>query len=119
MTRKRSPERNQFLQNLLIDTRQGIRNWAKVEHADRIIDNDGYATGYRNITITDRKTGTRHTITADTIATGLNRLLRLAGPGAAQELRLANRTNGQEGDYSPSDVDMAVQCGLFGEVVYT
>lgn len=119
MTRKRSPERNQFLQNLLLDTQQGIRNWAKVERADRIIDSDGYTTGYDNITITDKKTGTWHTITADTIAAGLTRLLRLAGPGAAQELRLANRTNGQEGDYGPPDANMAVQCGLFGEVVYT
>ena len=119
MTRKRSPERNQFLQNLLLDTQQGTRHWATVEHADPIADNDGYTTGYHKIVIADKETGTRHAITADTIATGLNRLLRLAGPGAAQELRIANRTNGQEGDYGPHDVDMAVQCGLFGEVVYT
>ena len=119
MTRKRIPERNQFLQNLLLDTRQAVRDWATIGQSAPITDKDGYIVGYKWIIIDERQNKARHTITTDTIATGLTRLLRLAGPGAAQNLRLANRTNGQEGDCTPSDANMVIQCALYGEVRHT
>lgn len=64
----------------------------------------------------------RHTVDLDTIAKGLGVLRRTEPAGFAGEaltmLRLADRTNGDDGDYDVIGGLAVIECALFGKVVY-
>lgn len=120
MTRKRSPEREQFLNDLLVTAIEGgIDYWAWIIDAEQTHDKQGRVTGYKSATIREKEDGDQtYTITIDTMSTGINRLLKRCGPGVATQLREANRTNGEAGDFDALDADQIVQHAIFDKSVY-
>jgi hypothetical protein len=124
---KRTPEREQFLKDVLITAVEGgINYWSAVSeydpdngtvrvheyHPDTGETENGYA-----------KEGVL--VTLDTIAKGIGVIerdsvrFRFAHVGGYWgEFWKANRTNGENGDYDAGIADCIVQAALFGEVVY-
>lgn len=120
MTRKRSPEREQFLNDLLATAVEGgINYWAWIIAAEQTHDQRGRVTGYKSVTIREKEYGDQtYTITIDTMATGINRLLKRLSYSVAADLHLANRTNGDDGDFDALDADQIVQHAIFNKSVY-
>ncbi len=126
----RTEERITFLTDLFTDAiDHGGYGWFIV---------DQYSGENMCATIRDTVTSTVHHVSIDTIATGL-RVIRdstLAvvdghtvrvnaqgerlyfGGDARRELMLADRTNGEDGDYDVVGALAVLECGLFGSVVY-
>lgn len=142
MIAKRSPERQQFLASVLTTAIEGgISYWATVE-SYTWFDPDlagGHATpgpgGTANARAvifeteddllaenTDNEPAARHTVTVDTIATGMARFrtiyTNLPRHHYIRQALLADRTNGEDGDYDADIADIVLQLGVFGEVVY-
>jgi hypothetical protein len=130
MARQRSDERNQFLTDVLTTAVEGgINYWAAVS---------GYQwdvpLGQAHVDVweteeTDDDYGTHwpdtyfpHRVTVDTIAKGIGILVaERKGHSPASywhQFVLANRTNGEEGDYDAGIADDILQAGIFGKVVY-
>lgn len=123
----RSAEREQFLKDILITAiesgYEGVGYWAvhrdydheagTVTLLDREDDNFGEEDGQDH-----------YDITIETIATGLRRLLDgsipffPSGYSGLDQLRLADRTNGEDGDYDADVADAIVQAGIFGKLVF-
>ena len=120
MTRKRSPEREQFLNDLLVTAIEGgINYWAWITDAEQTHDKQGRVTGYKSVTIREKENGDQtYTITIDTMATGINRLLKRLSYDIAADLHLANKTNGDDGDFDALDADQIVQHAIFDKSVY-
>lgn len=124
MGRKRSPEREQFLADVLTTAVEGgIQYWSTVEEY-RNEYSVPVAETYAVIIDDD---GDEHRITIDTIAHGIQVLTTGENTGKAfsmcgmdywKQFLLANRTNSEDGDYDADIADNIVQAGLYGEVIY-
>lgn len=136
--RKRSPERGEFLSDLFTTA---IENhgygWFTV-HEYRW-ENLAPEQVYAVISATDDEPTERHRITIDTMAAGLS-VIRKAivatdddgtylfnaetferlyfGGDERDALLLADRTNGDDGDYDVIGALAALECALFGQVRY-
>lgn len=123
MGRNRTPEREQFLADILTTAIEGgINYWAEVaeyrnEHSVPVADT--FAVIYDE----DDK---EYRITIDTVAKGIGVIKgfdyqpNYFGDGGAywRELLKADRTNGDDGDYDAIVADWIVQAGLFGRIIY-
>lgn len=117
MGRKRTAERESFLRDVLLTAIQGCHYWAEVEEYN-------YEEGRG--TLLDNE-GDPHTFNLDTIAKGIgvlttgenaDRAFSMCGMDYWKQFKLANRTNGVDGDYDSDIADNVLQAGLFGEIVY-
>lgn len=121
---KRSPEREQWLADVLTTAVEGgVNYWASVSEykwQDRA-PADVYAVIHDQ---EDDEPGAGHRVTIDTIAHGLSTLRRARATEAwlqSESWRRvldSDRTNGDEGDFDAGDADCIVQAGIFGEVIY-
>jgi hypothetical protein len=118
MTGKRSAERVEFLSDVLTTAVEGgIQYWADV-----LIYEVGPET-YATIADEDGE----YNITIDTIAHGISVLttgenrghsFTMSGMDYWKQFLLANRTNGEDGDYDADIADNILQAGIFGRIVY-
>lgn len=116
----RSDARTQFLSDMLATALEGgINYWATIVSTQtEDAPNDPVGWRYTHAVIRETEEGgTDHHVNLDRIASGLNALCALPGDHL-KNLRAANRTNGQDGDYDATDADQALQFGLFGKSVY-
>lgn len=130
MTVTRSPERTQFLVDVLSTAVEvGISYWAETIHVEDSTgttpagDNlDPNGTGgdcYRAI-VRDFETGDEYTVSIETIARGAARLDSASiDNDLARDFREANRSNGDRGDIDAANADMALQMGIFGDIRYS
>lgn len=130
MTATRSPERTQFLVDVLSTAVEvGISYWAETIHVedrtgttpagDNLDPNGAGGTCYTAI-IRDLETGDEHTVSIETIARGASRLASASiDNDLARDFREANRSNGDRGDIDAANADMALQVGLFGDLIYS
>lgn len=117
----RSAERVQFLTDVLITAvEDGIQYWAEVTEYVPSGD-DPHAV----IWLPDEDE--THRVTLNTIAHGISllttganakRSFTMSGPEYWAQFKLANRTNGVDGDYDADIADNVLQAGLFDEIVY-
>src|SRR5690349_12305629 len=134
MGRKRTPEREEFLADILTTAVEGgINDWAEVirykwdgrEHKDYlavIVDKEWAYDGDDS----SEPDFPEQTITIDVIAKGIGVIKgfdyqpNYFGDGGSywRQFLLADRTNGDDGDYDAIVADWIVQAGLFGEIVY-
>lgn len=118
MTRKRSPERIQFLEDVLTTAIEGgIQYWSEVFIYN--IDGETFATiadedGEYNITIDTIAKGIRILTTGDNAGHAFS----MCGMDYWKQFILANKTNGEDGDFDADIADNIVQAGIFGEIVY-
>ena len=128
-TAARSPERTQFLVDVLstaVET--GIGYWAEVVHvADQTgttpagdnLDPLGSGGDCYTATVREYETGDEHHVNLDTIVRGASLLAKSSiDNDLVNDFREANRTNGDRGDIDASNADMALQMGIFGDVIY-
>lgn len=130
---ERTQERKQFLADVFTTAIEGgINYWSQVEAyhwqgtEGRMQDADLDGFYAEIIEIGDGDVATKHRIDVNVIAHGLNLLcgsrkepIKYAPTGRLlADLMLANRTNGQDGDFDADSADCVVQAGLFGEIVY-
>lgn len=134
---QRSPEREQFLADVLTTAVEGgIQYWGlvseykheysgvpvadtyaivhEVSPEDGDEDEDGFAIRGRRVTIDT----IAHGIQVLTTGENAGKSFSLDGHDYWQQFLLANRTNGEDGDYDADIADNVLQAGLFGEVVY-
>lgn len=119
-TRQRSEARTEFLTYVLVTAVEGgINYWASVSgyHPE---DADPSRIG---VTVHDELSDDAYRVTLDTIAKGISVLkdkdkFPFAHRGYWLQFWLADRTNGDDGDYDAGIADCILQAGLFGEVVY-
>lgn len=104
----RSAKREQFLEHILATVAyDAISYWVEEMKCD-------WDTNTINIVDIE---GDSHTITADTIVKGINMIVK-RNAERDKALILANRTNGDDGDFDALDADKIVQFSLFNELVY-
>lgn len=121
MARTRTPERIEFLTDLMTSCLAAANYWAQVESEDG-----------GTVTIVDLEDEHReHTVTLDTIARGINLLSkqdmnynnmgydRSSYGKTRARIGLFNRTNGRDSDTDAWDYDAMLQCGVFGKVIYS
>ena len=114
----RSETRTQFLTDVLITACEGgINFWACV---DEYRPSKGFAVICDYVEEEDAR---QYRVDLDVIARGLNRISKAGQRYCHDEshgapIRLANRTNGEDGDYDAYDASIVVQVGLFDEVIY-
>ena len=120
----RTAERTEFLSDLLVTAIEGgINYWAGIDFRDDVDPVTGTLNG-KPLTcarIVDTEEQTIFTVDLDTIETGITRACTAMTNGTLRDdaqLRTANRTNGDEGDFDALSADLAVQLGLFDNVVY-
>lgn len=125
----RSPERTQFLVDVLstaVET--GVSYWAETIHVE---DQTGTVPEGDNLdplgsggdcyaaTVRDFETGDEHNVNLNTIARGANLLVDSGiNNRLVNDFRDANRINGDRGDIDAANADMALQMGIFGDVIY-
>lgn len=125
---KRSPERAQFLTDTLVTAIEGgINYWASVSdyhwHYPNIHE-DGVANAYATILDREDEDAEPVRVDLDTIARGWGLYKRLykgesiSGREYGKQALLANRTNGDDGDFDADVADNVLQLGLLGEIVY-
>jgi len=120
---KRSEARKQFLADVLSTAIEGgINYWANIDSAERVdCEQDVIGWRYGQVRIHDKEDGsdfgTMRVIDANTVARGL-RELRNSTRYSFADMRKADRTNGDEGDFDAGDADAVIQLGIFGEIVY-
>ena len=69
--------------------------------------------------IREDETGTEYKVTLETIARGATKLAATSiNNDLVNDFREANRTNGHRGDIDAANADMALQMGVFGDVIY-
>jgi hypothetical protein len=117
----RTDKRKQFLTDVLTTAVEGgINYWADVhEYKHDVPLGDAYAV----VQDSDDDTEPKHRVTIDTIAKGIASQIKANKdrPKGAYwwSFVLANRTNGDDGDFDASIADAILQAGIFdGEVVY-
>lgn len=120
----RSPERTQFLNDLLITAIEGgmTSQWAEF----RSIERDEELNIVKAVLVDEYDpvdmAPQSWTVTIDTMAKGL--AVHRNDPAFTEQceggngLTLADRTNGEDGDYDAIDADAILQLGLFGKVVF-
>jgi len=116
----KSAARIQFLSDILSTAIEGgINYWAEFDSIEKIDDaNDILGWRYDSAVIFDYDDPEdKFTINLDVVAKGLG-ILRKRNAERDSELLLANRTNGDEGDFDAEDADKIIQFGLFNELVY-
>lgn len=127
---KRTSERVQFLADVLTTAIEGgVGYWSYAE--DYRWDLEKYTADEIGVTLSDCNDEddpdfppTR--VTLDIIAKGIGVIKRMEhapnyfGDGGSywKQFLLADRTNGEDGDYDAIVADWIVQAGLFGEIVY-
>lgn len=126
---EKSTERKQFLFDVFVTALEGgIGYWSEASsyHWSKsdtgTVDSDADLDGFYADIIDVEDEGKHYTITPATIARGLGRITdgKIDGIGGrwVADLMLANRTNGEDGDFDAAGADAVVQAGLFGQVVY-
>lgn len=114
----RSAKRTEFLNDLLTDAIEGsIDYWIDSIDAKLVKPSDDAFTWYYEYALIVDDEGDEHEITIDTIVKGMQFIVK-RNAERDKALILANRTNGDDGDYDALDCDKIVQFGLFGELVY-
>lgn len=69
--------------------------------------------------VREDETGEEHRVNLDTIAKGAKLLSESAiSNQLVNDFREADQTNGGRGDFDAGSADMALQMGIFGEIVY-
>lgn len=132
---KRTAERIEFLSDILTTAVEGgINDWAEVSEYKHeyctppVAKADTFAIVHE--IEEDDEVGTK--VTIDTIARGIRVIKNMKrsdgtpfqpnyfGDGGSywRQFLLADRTNGDDGDYDAIVADWIVQAGLFGEIVY-
>lgn len=113
---KRTPERAQFLRDVLTTAVEGgINYWAQV---------GDYAPDEGTVTVYESEEDDKpHAVTIETIAKGIGvarekGLASLSGPDYVAQFWLADRTNSERGDYDADIADSILQLGLFGQITY-
>lgn len=122
----RSPERTEFLSDILITATGGISYWAEVTGTEDLVDKARSGTAIQSISLKDHEDSSKtHTITLDDVARGLALLssgtLNYSNMGYSEtpaRLRALDKTDGDDSDYDASDADAIVQAAIFGKIVY-
>ena len=125
----RDAERTEFLVDVLstaVET--GISYWAAAVHVE---DSTGTTPEGDNLdplgsggncyaaTIREWETGAEYAVNLDTIARGAARLCHTGiDNDLVNDFREANRTNGNRGDIDVENADMALQMGIFDDIIY-
>lgn len=113
---QRSPEREQFYKDLLTTAVEGgINYWAAVSNYDP---DNGTVTVYDMDEEAESGEMVEYEVNLDTIARGVRKLVNYFAPTDKIALRLAIRTNGEDGDFDSCDADAILQFGIFGQLVY-
>lgn len=129
---KRSPEREQFLANILTTAVEGgINYWAAVSEYRHEYCKPPVTIAETSVKVHEFEPEEGETdengyaeegvlVTIDTIAKGIGVLAKSTGyhAGYWKEFWLANRTNSEDGDYDAGIADSILQAGIFGEVIY-
>lgn len=114
-------DRKQFLFDTVVTAAEhGISYWAIV--CDYRWNNNPEKL-YAMVRIQDAESEKYHSITLETVAKGLRRICVTGEPiqlrdDIYENILLANRTNGAQGDIDAECADVIVQVGLFGDVIY-
>lgn len=127
---KRTEKREEFLSDILTTAIEGgVGYWSYTE--DYRWDLEKYSADEIGATLSDCNDEddpdfppTR--VTLDTIAKGIGVIKQMEnapnyfGDGGSywKQFLLADRTNGEDGDYDSIVADWIVQAGLFGEIIY-
>lgn len=118
----KSDARAQFLSDVLSTAVEGgVQYWAEVlSYAWNDQEVGRQANASATLTDKEEDDGKVFTVTLDTIAKGwgLYQGTSISGREYGKQAQLANRTNGEDGDFDADIADQIVQLGLFGEVVY-
>lgn len=127
-TRERSDARRAFLADVLTTAIEGgVQYWADVlvyRWSDPSLKHgNGTRDAYAELVESDyeeEETQDLLRVTLDTIARGwrLYEGQTLSGSEYGRQAMLADRTNGDDGDYDADVADNVLQLGLFGEVRY-
>lgn len=114
----RSTAREQFIQDILGTAIEGgINYWANYQTINKIDKpEDIIGWWYESVHIIDED-GNSYVIDKNTIIKGINMIVK-RNAERDKALILANRTNGDDGDFDALDADKIVQFGLYGKLVY-
>lgn len=121
---KRTDKRAQFLADVLTTAVEGGTNyWASVSgYVWDFERHEGTVHDTRATLHDEEDGGKEYALNLDVIAKGMGKMrqyLKDADPGHYwRQGLLADRTNGEEGDYDAEFADAVVQYGLLGELVY-
>ncbi len=124
--KRRTPERAQFLADMLTTAIEhgGYGFTANVDYVWDVADpHDVYAVVYDRHEAEDDPSARDKTwrIDIDTMAKGLGIVRKMDDATHAQwvrDLKLADRTNGDDGDYDVIGALLVLECALFGRGVY-
>lgn len=114
----RSAAREQFIQDIFVTAIEGgINYWANYQSINKVEwPQDIVGWRYESAHILDED-GDSYVIDKNTIIKGINMIVK-RNAERDKALILANRTNGDDGDFDALDADKIVQFGLFGTLVY-
>lgn len=129
---KRTDERAEFLASTLTTAVEGgINYWSSVEDYRWGYPDLGHSDGrpwakgdqaYASVKVwaEDGDDETPFEVNLDTIAKGWGLFMDMTWNRdyLQRDAKLANRTNGADGDYDSDVADIVLQLGIFGEVVY-
>lgn len=124
-----SSSRKQFLVDLLSTAVEvGISYWGDTLHVEDSagatpegdnLDPIGSGGNAYVAIVREDETGEEHRVNLDTIAKGAKLLSESAiNNQLVNDFREADRSNGGRGDFDAGSADMALQMGIFGEIVY-
>lgn len=122
-TRQRSPERTKWLSDVLTTA---VENDMRAVWSDVLAYHHSDGPAWVTLEITDPSHDVategprKRTITIDDIARGVRLYLKDAPADSTHfaQFALSNRTNGEDGDYDAIGAVNALECAIFGEVVY-
>lgn len=122
----RSPERTEFLSDILITATGGISYWAEVTGTEDLVDKVRSGTAIQSISLKDHEASSKtHTVTLDDVARGLALLSsgtlnysNMSYSETPARLRTLDKTDGDDADYDASDADAIVQAAIFEKIVY-
>lgn len=114
----RSAAREQFIQDIFATAIEGgINYWANFQSINKIDKpQDIIGWWYESAHILDVD-GDSYVIDKNTIIKGINMIAK-RNAERDKALILANRTNGDDGDFDALDADKIVQFGLYGDLVF-
>lgn len=115
---KRSAAREQFIQDIFVTAIEGgINYWANYQSINKIHKPEEIVEWwYESAHIIDVD-GDSYVIDKNTIIKGINMIVK-RNAERDKALILANRTNGDDGDFDAWDADKIVQFGLYGKLEY-
>lgn len=117
----RSAKRTEFLSDVMITAIEGgMDYWVEILELNRVEDSNEYL-GWRwdGMVIKADDEPEIYTVNLNDVARGVRLLCESKiDNDRVNAMRLANKTNGDDGGIDAMNADMAIQYAIFGEIVY-